>query len=110
MGAFAKIKKIHEPFAVGGNIVQAAGYFTGPTAYDTGGTLIAARDFGLTYFTAAFASMSDSKTRLAFPVFPPGGDKAKSIYIYVADGSGNQAAGGSDISVHKFRFTVQGVL
>lgn len=109
MGSPSKLKKICEPFAMGGNKVITFSYFAGPVSYTTGGDLVTARDLGLIWIHAAFMAAADSGDRLLYPIFHQGdGDAVKDFKAMITSLAGVEVANASDQSTKKFRIVAIG--
>ncbi len=110
MGSPTKIKKICEPFAMGGNKVATFSYFAGPASYTTGGDILKASDIGLTFIIAAFRTVADSADRIANPIFyQADGAPATDIKVLITDLAGTEVANASNQSTKKFRLTIIGI-
>lgn len=108
MGSPVRIKKICEPFAMGGNKVMTFNYFSGPISYTTGGDAITAKDLGLVWIHHVFVSYAEDGTQLMIPVFETSGDPIKSFKALLASIAGVQVANASDQSAKKFRIVAIG--
>lgn len=108
MGSPVRIKKICEPFAMGGNKVITFSYFSGPLSYTTGGDLITAKDVGLTWINAVFVAPDDTGANLGIPVFAASGDVVDSILFKIASIAGVEVGNGTDQTAKKFRVTIIG--
>lgn len=109
MGKMVRTEKICEPFAMGGNKVITFSYFSGPASYDVGGSLILARDVGLTWIHAAFVTPADSGDRILYPIFyQADGDAVTEFKAKITDLAGAEVAGASDQSAKKFRLNIIG--
>lgn len=108
MGSPSKIKKICEPFAMGGNKVMTFNYFSGPVSYTTGGDAINANDLGLVWIHQVFISYAEDGTQLMIPVYETGGGPVKSFKALLASIAGVQVANASDQSAKKFRIVAIG--
>ena len=108
MGDLVRIKKICEPFAMGGNKVITFSQFSGPESYTTGGDEINCRDLGLEWIHTVFITNAESGDRILYPIFDAGGDAVKSIKALITSLAGVEVANASDQSTKKFRITAIG--
>lgn len=103
-----RIKKICEPFAMGGNKVITFNYFSGPVSYTTGGDDITARDLGLVFIHHVFQAQDDAGANEVIPVFAAGGDAVQSLKLKIASLAGVEVANASDQTAKKFRLIAIG--
>lgn len=108
MSRLSRIRKICEPFAMGGNKVITFNYFSGPESYTTGGDEITAKDLGLEWIHAVHISLADSMDRIFYPVFAANQQAVLSIKALITDLGGTQVANASDQSTKRFRVTAIG--
>lgn len=108
MSRLSRIRKICEPFAMGGNKVITFNYFSGPLTYTTGGDTIDAKDLGLVWIHAVHVSIADSGDRLLYPIFAPNQTAVKSIKAMITSLAGVEVALNSDQTTKKFRITAIG--
>jgi hypothetical protein len=109
MGSPVRVKKICEPFAMGGNKVITFNYFSGPVSYTTGGDQITAKDLGLTWIHQAFIAIADSADRILYPVpVNADGDVMTAFKALITDLAGTQVANASNQSTKKFRIVAIG--
>lgn len=103
-----RIKKICEPFAMGGNKVMTFNYFAGPASYTTGGDLITAKDLGLIFIHQVFICYAEDGTQLLIPVYATGGSAVQSIKALLASIAGVEVANASNQSAKRFRIVAVG--
>lgn len=108
MGNPVKVKKICEPFAMGGNKVITFSQFSGPASYTTGGDAILATDLGLVFIIQLFICVAESGDRILYPIFEAGGDVVKSVKAKITDLAGTEVANASNQSTKKFRVVAIG--
>src|SRR5688572_4053155 len=108
MSRLSRIRKICEPFAMGGNKVITFNYFSGPLSYTTGGDEITAKDFGLEWIHAVMISVADSGDRIFYPIFIANQTAVKSIKAMITSLAGVEVANASDQSTKRFRVTAIG--
>lgn len=101
------ITKLEQPYSDGGLYKSLYGYMNGPTAYETGGVTLTAKDFSLTaiQFLVILCMTGD---RIAHPVFATNDAQEYSIKLLITDNAGTEIGNGVDISAKKFRFKVTG--
>lgn len=102
------IKKIHEPYAMGGNKVRTSHYVSGPVSYTTGGDEITARDLGVTFIYEVRITPDDAGANLMIPVFAAGGDPVQSLKLKIASIAGVEVGNGTDQTGKKFRVVAIG--
>lgn len=108
MSELSRIRKICEPFAMGGNKVITFNYFAGPDDYTTGGDEITARDLGLEWIHAVHICVADSGDRIFYPIFALNETAVKSIKAMITSLAGVEVALNSDQSTKRFRVTAIG--
>lgn len=108
MSRLSRIRKICEPFAMGGNKVITFNYFSGPISYTTGGDAITAKDLGLEWIHTVMITNADSGDRIFYPVFAVNQTAVKSIKAMITSLAGVEVANASDQSTKKFRVTAIG--
>lgn len=108
MSRLSRIRKICEPFAMGGNKVITFNYFSGPVSYTTGGDAITAKDLGLEWIHAVMITNAETGDRILYPIFAKDQTAVKSIKAMITDLAGTQVANTSDQSTKRFRVTAIG--
>lgn len=110
MGSPTLVKKLCEPYATGGNVIETNRIFAGPASYTTGGDSLSATDlgFGPTGRIISAQVQSEDGTQIAQVVFPSS-DKVTSVKLLITDLAGTQVANASDQSAKKFRIRAIGV-
>lgn len=105
---FGRDGKLHEPYAIGGNVVETITKWSGPTAYATGGNNVTARDLGLTAILHVDA-IAIAGALIAHPIFTSA-DPQETIKLLLTDNAGTQVVNGTDKSASKFIIRAIGVL
>lgn len=96
------IKKVCEPYVIGGNVRRHHKVIAGPVSYETGGVELLASDISDTWFVPpATTVMSQSKDRIAHFVFADE-DKCKSVRMFITGLDGTEVANASDQSTKRF--------
>lgn len=108
MSAFTRDGKLHEPYAIGGNVVETVTKWSGPTSYDTGGSAVSAKDLGLTYILFVVA-IPIAGALNAYPIFASA-DPVDSILIKLTDNAGTEVTSTTDKHTSKFIIRAIGVL
>lgn len=99
------IKKICEPYVVGGNVRRHHKVIAGPVSYTTGGDEILSSDISDTWFVPPVMSVvAQSADRIAHFICGDA-DKVKTVKMFITDLAGTQVANASDQSAKLFIVT-----